>query len=128
MKRFNYFQLRQQIQDYQPWHSLTTGLTTGTVGVLFDLSFAALIFSGQLSQHLSVGLGSVLLSTAITRIIVACMSSLPMMVADLGTVPTAILAWSVGSIAKTLSPSATSIEILATVIAAIALTSLLNLV
>ncbi|PSN15616.1 hypothetical protein C7293_06460 [filamentous cyanobacterium CCT1] len=106
--------------------SLTIGLTTGVLGVLFDLSFAALIFSGSLSAYLSAGVGLVLVSAAITRVMVALMSALPFMVADLGTVPTAILAWSAGMVVKQLPPTATSTEILITVIATIALTSVLT--
>ncbi len=106
--------------------SLLVGLTTGAIGVLFDLSFAALIFAGSLSSYLSVGVGLILFSVASTRVVTALTSSLPGVVADLGTVPTVILAWSAGAIAKDLSTSASPTEILVTVLAEIALTSALT--
>ncbi|PSN80639.1 sodium-independent anion transporter [filamentous cyanobacterium CCP4] len=118
--------LCKELQPKRLMPSLTIGLTTGVLGVLFDLSFAALIFSGSLSAYLSAGVGLVLVSAAITRVMVALMSALPFMVADLGTVPTAILAWSAGMVVKQLPPTATSTEILITVIATIALTSVLT--
>jgi len=37
--------------------TLSVGITTGTLGVLFDLSFATLIFSNSLSNYLSAGIG-----------------------------------------------------------------------
>jgi SulP family sulfate permease len=106
--------------------SLTVGLTTGILGVLFDISFAALIFSGSLSGYLSAGVGLVLISAAVTRVMVALLSSFGVMVADLSTVPTAILAWSAGMVVKQMPGTATETEILITVIATIALTSLLT--
>lgn len=112
-------------QDLRPPHlfpNVMVGLTTGAVGVLFDLSFAALIFSGSLSDHLSVGVGLVLFSVAATRLMTALVSPLGV-VTDLGTVPTTILAWSAGAIAKDLAPTTSPSEILITVLVVIALTS-----
>jgi SulP family sulfate permease len=119
-------QLCQALHPSQLLPSLTIGLTTGILGVLFDLSFAALIFSGSLSNHLAAGVEVLLFSAAATRIMVALMSSFLGMVADLGAVPTAMLAWSAGMVAKSLPTTASSTEILATVITMIALTSLLT--
>lgn len=118
--RMRHFQVSQFLPD------VFVGLTTGAVGVLFDLSFAALIFSGSLSEHLAVGVEVVLLSAAITRAMTAVLSSYPGAVADLGTVPTAILAWSASSIAKQLPVNATSAEILITILVTIALTTCLT--
>lgn len=120
MHRLWYFQTRPS----QLLPDLFVGLTTGAVGVLFDLSFAALIFSGALSNHLSVGVGLVLFSAAATRVMTALISSYPGFVADLGTVPTAILAWSVGSIAQQLPTDASATEVLMTVLVTIGLISL----
>ncbi|MBW4519879.1 MAG: hypothetical protein KME16_09305 [Scytolyngbya sp. HA4215-MV1] len=104
--------------------SLSIGLTTGALGVIFDLSYAVLIFSGSLANYLAAGISLVLFSAATTRIAIVLTSSFPGMVADLGTVPTAILAWSVGMVVKHIPPTAAPTEILVTAIATIALTSL----
>lgn len=119
-------QLRHELHPTRILPNLTVGLTTGAVGIIIDLSYAVLIFSGSLSSHLSAGIGLVLLSAASTRILVALTSSLPGMVADLSTVPTAILAWSVGMIVKSLPPTASPTELWMTALATIALTSLLT--
>ena len=119
-------QLRHELHPTRLLPNLTVGLTTGAIGVIFDLSYAVLIFSGNLAQHLSAGIGIVLFSAASTRILVALTSSLPGMVADLGTVPTAILAWSVGMIVKGLPATTSATQLWMTALATIALTSLLT--
>ncbi|MEM6868783.1 MAG: SulP family inorganic anion transporter, partial [Cyanobacteria bacterium P01_C01_bin.121] len=106
--------------------ALSVGITTGTLGVLFDISFAALIFSNSLSDYLSAGIGFVLFSAAAARIMVALMSSFPGTVSDLAAIPTAILSWSTGMVVRELPPTATQGELLITVIVTIALTSLLT--
>ncbi len=105
---------------------IAVGITTGTLGILFDLSFAVLIFSNSLSEYLSAGIGFILFSAAATRIMVGLMSSFPGMVADLAGIPTAILAWSTGMVVRQLPTTATSTELLVTVIVTIAITSLLT--
>ncbi|MEM9152910.1 MAG: SulP family inorganic anion transporter [Cyanobacteria bacterium P01_F01_bin.3] len=106
--------------------AVSVGITTGTLGVLFDISFAALIFSNSLSDYLSAGIGFVLFSAAAARIMVALMSSFPGTVSDLAAIPTAILSWSTGMVVRELPPTATQGELLITVIVTIALTSLLT--
>jgi SulP family sulfate permease len=94
--------------------------------VIFDLSYAVLIFSGSLASFLAAGISMVLFSAAMTRILIVLTSSFPGMVADLGTVPTAILAWSVGMVVKQIPSTIPPLELLMTVIVMIALTSLLT--
>ena len=106
--------------------TLSVGITTGTLGVLFDLSFAALIFSNSLSDYLSAGIGLILFSAAAARIMVALMSSFPGTVSDLAAIPTAILSWSTGMVVRELPSNASSQELLVTVIMTIATTSLLT--
>ena len=111
----------------QSWPSaIATGVTTGTLGILFDLSFAVLIFSNNLSDYLSAGIGFILLSAAITRIFVGLMSSFPGMVSDLAGIPTAILSWSTGMVIRQMPTTASSSELLVTVIMTISITSLLT--
>lgn len=118
--------LRRIFQEQPLLSAVTIGITTGTLGILFDLSFAVLIFSNSLSDYLSAGIGFILFSAAATRIMVALMSSFPGMVSDLAGIPTAILAWSTGMVVRELPTTASSTELLVTVIVTIALTSLLT--
>ena len=106
--------------------TLSIGITTRTLGVLFDISFASLIFSNSLSDYLSAGIGFVLFSAAAARIMVALMSSFPGMVSDLAGIPTAIMAWSTGMVIRQLPTNASSTELLVTVIVTIALTAMLT--
>jgi sulfate permease, SulP family len=106
--------------------NVTVGLTTGAISVVFALSYAVFIFSGSLASQLSVGVGLVIFSVATTRVAIALTSSYPGMVADVSTVPTAILAWSVGMATKSLPPNTPDAEMLVTVLATIALTSILT--
>jgi hypothetical protein len=55
--------------------NLIVGLNVGAIGVLFYLSFTALIFSGRLESHLAAGIGLVMFSVAATRIITAFIST-----------------------------------------------------
>lgn len=121
---FKQFYDRFNFKELLP--NLIVGLTVGAIGVLFDLSFTALIFSGRLESHLTAGVGLVMFSVAATRIITTFTSSLPGVIADLGTVESAILAWSAGMIAKQIPATASSTEVFVTVLAAIALTSILT--
>lgn len=118
--------IHKELSSSELFSALAIGLTTGTLGVLFDLSFAALIFSSSLSNFLSAGVGLVLLSVAVTRVTIALTSSYPGSVADLGTVPTVILAWSAGMVVREMPAAATSSEVLITVIVTLSLTSLLT--
>ena len=116
-----------EIVAAQPLMSaIAVGITTGTLGILFDLSFADLIFSDSLSDYLSAGIGFILFSAAATRIMVGLLSSFPGMVSDLAGIPTAIFAWSTGMVMRQLPTTATQSELLITVIVTIALTSLLT--
>jgi sulfate permease, SulP family len=106
------------------WPDLRIGLATGAVGLGFNLAFAILMFSGRLTEYRAVGVGLVLCSVAMTRIITLLMSAYPGTVADVGTVPMIILIWSINAVVQQLSPTANSAQILTTVLATISLISL----
>lgn len=117
------------LDELQPNHllpSLTAGLVTGVIGVFRAISYAALIFSGSLSGYLTTGVGMAVFSTAIVSLVVALFSSLPGMIATPLAAPTAILAIMAGQIAQEMQGNASPKAILVTVLAAIALGSLLT--
>ena len=119
-------QLQAELRSERLLPALAIGVTTGTIGILFDLSFAVLIFSNSLSDYLSAGIGFILFSAAATRIVVGLMSSFPGMITDLAGIPTAIMAWSTGMVIRQLPTTATPTELIVTVIVTIAFTSLLT--
>lgn len=100
------------------------GLITGLIGVIRAISYAALIFSGDLSPYLNVGVGLAVFSTAAISIVVALTSSIPGMIATPLAAPTAVLAMMAAAIASQLVNITPPNEILFTVITAIALGSL----
>ena len=106
--------------------SLTAGILLGFLIIFIEISFAALIFSGELSAYVSEGIGFLLFGAFVIGIIVAFTSSYPGMIALPQDSPVAILALTAGALAKGMPASAPPEQVLITVIAAIIVTSLLT--
>lgn len=105
--------------------SITAGLIIAIVSTSVEISFAALIFSGKLSQFLAGGIGLLLFGTFVIGIVVALTTSLPGMIGVPQDAPAAVLglvAAGIAAIMKSAEPQA----IYTTILAAIALTSLLT--
>lgn len=105
--------------------SLMAGLVTGIIGVTRAISYAALIFSGPLAPHLSAGVGMAVFSAGSVVVTAALTSALPGMIATPLAAPTAVLAMMAQDIAQHMQ-GASSDAVVITVLAAIALTSLLT--
>ena len=120
------FSLLAEFSPQKLLPSLTAGLITGLIGTIRSISYAALIFSGGLAVHLSVGVGMTVFSTAAVSLMVALTSALPGMIATPLTAPTVILAMMAANLMEEMEGSATSEEILTTVLVAIALSSFLT--
>jgi sulfate permease, SulP family len=98
---------------------VAAGVVAGVVSLAIAVAFAALIFSGDLSPHLPIGIGIAFFGTVAVGVVMALRSSLPGVVAGCQDVPAAILAVAAASIV-----AATGADpALPTVIATIALTS-----
>lgn len=122
-----YSSLAQELQPETLVSSFLAGSITGLIGVIRAISYAALIFSGSLAVHLNVGVGIAIFSSAAISIVVTLMSSLPGMIATPLAAPTAVLAILAAQIASTLTmTSATSTELLVTVVTAIAVGSIVT--
>lgn len=105
--------------------SLTAGLIAAIVTISMEISLAALIFAGELSRFLAGGIGLMLFGAFAVGIVVALTTSLPGMIAVPQDTPAAILSLIAAGIAVTMK-GAQPDAIYATVLAAIALTSLLT--
>ncbi|MDX2211790.1 MAG: solute carrier family 23 protein [Oculatellaceae cyanobacterium bins.114] len=105
---------------------LSAGLMSGLISLLKAISLAALIFSGGLSNQIALGVGIVLISNVLIRLIVAFTSSYPGVISNPQPEQIAILALIAASIENRMVGTATSEEILVTVVGAIALTSILT--
>jgi SulP family sulfate permease len=104
--------------------SLTVGLLVSIMSIGTIVSLAAFIFSGSLSPFLAGGIGLVLFGALVMGIVVAFTTSLPAMIAIPQDTPAAILALVASGIALAMR-SAQPQSVYVTVVAAIALTSLL---
>ncbi|MFB2975697.1 SulP family inorganic anion transporter [Microseira sp. BLCC-F43] len=114
---------RQELQPTRLLPSLTAGLVAGIFAVIYSVSFATLIFSGNISQYLPIGLGLTLFTSTVVSAIVALFSANPTAIAGPQETTAAILGLVTSTIAATMSGTNSTEEILLTVIAAIAFNS-----
>lgn len=116
--------LRAALQPGRLVPGLVAGSVAGVLCIMAQTSFAVLVFAGDLAPFVSYGLGLTLLAAAIMNLVVAFGSSLPGVVANPQDSPAAILAVSAAAMASRLPAGSTRQELLATVLATIALMSL----
>ena len=118
------FQMKQALRPDRLLPSLTAGLVAGILIVSLEISFAALIFSGDLDRYISKGVGLTLFATCVIGLVTALGSSFPAVVSLSQDVPAAIMAVGAASIAGRMPGAGEGL--FATVVAAIAVTSLLT--
>ncbi len=117
-------ELSEELRPDRLLLALTGGLVVGVVVVIVAISFGALVFSGELADFTSRGIGFGLLSAAVLGALVALGSSFRGMVATPQDSPAAIMALIAASIAASLPASAGREEVFATVVAAVSATSI----
>jgi SulP family sulfate permease len=103
----------------------TSGLVVGLVEVITAISFAALIYTGELSSYVAYGIGFALMGALITGVVVALKTSLPGTVAGNQDAPAAIMAVMAAAIVASMPGNATGLETFVIVAVAIALATLL---
>jgi SulP family sulfate permease len=106
--------------------NVATGLILGILEVTVAISFAALIFGGELSQFVSGGIGYMLFAAIVICLLVALLSSVSGTLGGIQDAPAAILSVVAAAIALTMPAGATPRETFLTVIVAIAISSLLT--
>ncbi|MCI0710004.1 MAG: cyclic nucleotide-binding domain-containing protein, partial [Chloroflexi bacterium] len=105
--------------------TITAGVVTGVLNTILALSYATLVFSGDLSGFLARGIGLVLLSAIVTIVVIGVASSRPGITSGVQNVAGIILALTAASIAAEVSdPTADTTFV--TVIVASGLASLLT--
>lgn len=113
-------------QPRQIFPILTAGFVIALLGVFIEISFAAMIFSGDLAGYVSRGIGFMLLGTVILSLATSLSSSFPAMVTFPQDAPAAILGLSAAAITAHLAATATKESIFTTVVAAVMLSSILT--
>ena len=105
---------------------LPIGLAVGLVEVAVVGSFAALIFAGDLAAYMGQAMGLALLAAAINIALISLLATLPGTLGGSQELPVTILAVVAASIAQQLSPAIAPQAAFLTVLAAIAITSLVT--
>lgn len=115
------------LKPQQLFPGAIAGAVVGVIGVIRAVSYAALIFSGPLAENLTVGVGVTVFGTAAANIVAAACSALPGTIATPLAALAAVMASLAAALAGDLGASgATAATVLPTVLAAIALSSLLT--
>jgi len=118
-------EFRKNFQPSVLLPSLTAGLINAIIMISVEISFAALIFSGDLQQFLPRGIGIMLFGTCIISIIVSLTSSLVGMISLPQDTPAALIALAGAAIALTMQGQNPE-TIYSTVIGAIIFSSFLT--
>jgi SulP family sulfate permease len=92
---------RAELRPSQLVPALMSGILNGALEVALAVSFAALIFTGELSPHLSRGIGMALFSATVGIAIVALLSSYRASLSANQDVPAAIVALAAATVAAT---------------------------
>jgi SulP family sulfate permease len=111
----------QELQPDRLVPTLTAGVITGVLLVIYAISMAALIFTGPLAEFIPIGIGLTLFTAIVAAIIVALTNSLPGIVIMPQDAPAIILAMMASAIAAQLPASDPAL--LPTVIMALAVTT-----
>lgn len=121
----SFLEVFQDLKTERLLPGFTSGLVVGVIEVIIAISFAALIFAGDLSTFVPAGIGLALVGTFISSIVVALLTTLPGTVSGIQDAPAAILAVMSASILASMPANATAQDTFITVVAAIALTTIL---
>lgn len=119
-------QLVQELHPRRLFPSLTAGLVAGIVTILVEISFAAMIFAGDLVSFVPNGIGLLLFGALVIGIVVALTSSFSGTVAVPQDNSAAILALMAAGIAAAMPVGAAPEQAYYTVVAVIVLASLLT--
>jgi len=90
----------------------------GFVAVTITISFAALIFTGDLEQHLPMGIGLALVGSSVVGVVTAVMSRFPVAVAGAQDNVTAILAVTVAAVVARVAHADALPTVIATIVVA----------
>lgn len=104
-------------------HNLFAGLIAGLATLIYSISFAALIFSGDLARFFPQGVGCALIGATVTAIIVAWRSGFPYALAGPESHSAIILAIMASEIANSMGSPAAAERLYPTVWAAIILST-----
>ncbi len=104
--------------------NLSAGIVAGIFTAVHAVSFAAMIFSGELSEYVGIGIGFALLNAIILSLTIGCLSSYPVALSSPKSTVAAILGLMATAMISAMPETATPEDKLLTVVAAIMLNSI----
>lgn len=113
----------KNIDSRQLITSITAGLVAGLIVIVFCISLATLIFSGEMSQYISRGIGLFLFGGLAMSVLISFFGSLPGTAIGPQDGPAALLAVAASGMVATLIGTVDSDSIFATIVAAMMLCS-----
>ncbi len=119
-----YARILHELEPKRLLVNFVAGLIIGVIAVNLTISFAALIFTGNLSDFLSAGISLGLFSVVVIGVVSTLLSSFPGTISGPRSSPAAILGISGATIAGLLAGKVPPHEIFLTIVAMIALTSI----
>lgn len=106
--------------------ALSAGMVNGILIIIFQSAYAALIFSGPLSEHIVQGIGLMLFGAAAMGMIVALSSSFRGTTTAPQDAPSAIMAVVAAALVAALPATSSNEDAFLTVVSALAITSLVT--
>ncbi len=103
---------------------LSGGLVAGTLTVVYAFSYAAIMFSGPISHGFTAGLSMALITAVVTAVIVAALGSVSFAIAGPDIYSAVPLAVMLNSLASLLPDGGSQPQSLATLVVALALTTI----
>ena len=106
--------------------NILAGCVVGAIGVIGSISFAAFIFTGELSSYVSTGIGITLFSGTVFGLVIAFASSYPVSTCFAQDIPAAAMGLMASAIAANMADAYADDRIFATILVAIGLSTLLT--
>jgi SulP family sulfate permease len=116
--------LAEEVRPQQLLRSLVAGGLLYILEFIFAISFAALIFSGELSAQLPAAIGLITLGSAIMAVFLTLFSSFPSAISNAQDAPAAILAITAAALFVTMPEGTTAEQAFPSVVVMIVLTTL----
>ena len=111
------------ISDLLP--DIVAGVVNAIISIIFAMAFAAVIFSGSLSEYLPQGIGILLISSIILSLLSALLASHPLVLAAPQEIPIVVLALMAGTAASNSDVFMSPTQLFQFLFVAIGLTSIL---
>ncbi len=106
--------------------NVLAGLIVSLVAIVFNISYAALIFSGPLAPYLPFGISAALISLVVSALVVSFLSSLPILCGGPDSLTAAIVAVIVGNVSTTLVAAGLTDALLPTTLVAFVIATTLT--